>query len=195
MTFINLKVKTIITFLLFCAIIFCISSNISVINRVDRLEQKLNERIEDIENKNIPSLRMYYAIKEYAHKYDIPEKYAFGLAYKETSYSGPFHYSYNPKQISYANAYGPMQILLPTAKYVWKDTIHEKEITPQKLLDNIEFNVETSMKYIRYLYDRFNDWHKVFVYYNCGSNTNQHSINYSYSICNFDYNKVWKSIK
>ena len=43
------------------------------------------------------------------------KRYAYGIAYAETRYKGPFHWNYNPAQTSCVGAEGPMQIMLSTA--------------------------------------------------------------------------------
>jgi len=120
-----------------------------------------------------PCIAMHNCIEKYSSIYNIPKKYAYGVAWKETSYSGAFHWEYNPGQISYAGAMGPMQIMYPTAQMMWKDV----EFTREKLKNDIEFNVETSMKLLRHLHDRYGDWKIVFGCYNTGRPiVNQYSI-------------------
>lgn len=114
---------------------------------------------------NYPAcLQMYYGIEKYSKKYNIPKQYAYGIAYKETGYRSPFQWGYNPNQISPTGALGPMQVLLSTAKWVWNDN----SISKDKMLNNIEFNIETSMKYLNMLYKQYGDWKIVFGYYNTG---------------------------
>ena len=109
-------------------------------------------------------LKMYYCIEKYSKVYNIPKQYAYGIAYMETKFTNPFQWGYDHRQISSAGALGPMQIMLPTAKSVWNDN----DITKEKLLYDIEFNVETSMKYLSILYSQYKDWKKVFGCYNTG---------------------------
>lgn len=119
-----------------------------------------------------PCLRMYDAIQKYADMYHIPKKYAFGIAYKETTYRGPFDWKYNPKRTSCVGAIGPMQIMPSTADLVWKT-----QISKSVLMNNIEFNVHTSMKLLRKLHDRYADWKIVFGCYNTGKPLiNQYAI-------------------
>lgn len=110
-----------------------------------------------------PEIRMFYAIEKYAEDYQIPRKYAYGIAFAETSYEGPFHRNYNHKQTSYAGAVGPMQIMPSTAKLMWP----KEQITKTRLF-NIGFNVHTSMKLLRDLHDRYGNWKVVFGCYNTG---------------------------
>ena len=46
------------------------------------------------------AVRMFSSIEKYASKYNIPLRYALGIAYAETRYEGPFHWQYNPQQKS-----------------------------------------------------------------------------------------------
>lgn len=127
-----------------------------------------------------PCLQMYYLIDKYAAKYNIPRKYAYGIAYYETRYTNPFQWDYNHKQASSAGAVGPMQVMLPTAKMMWP----RKPITKTELTNSIQLNVETSMKLLRYLYDRYGDWKLVFGAYNTGRPmVNQYALNvYNYNL-------------
>jgi soluble lytic murein transglycosylase-like protein len=106
---------------------------------------------------------MYYHIKKYADEYNIPEDYAFALAYQETHYMGPLHTNYNHKLTSSAGAVGPMQVMLSTARSVNKDGV-----SLHKLKTDIEYNVMTSMKLLRRLHDKYGDWGLVFGAYNTG---------------------------
>jgi soluble lytic murein transglycosylase-like protein len=116
-------------------------------------------------NENTPPcIQLYYYIDKYAEEYNIPKAYAYGVAHVETGYRGPFHWSYNPAQTSSVGAVGPMQIMPTTAKMMWP----KWEIDKEELRTNIEFNAKTSMKLLRYLYDRYGDWKTVFGCYNTG---------------------------
>lgn len=112
-----------------------------------------------------PCLQMYFNIEKYAEMYNIPKDYAYGIAFVETRYEGPFHWKYNQKQISIAGALGPMQIMPSTAELTWPDST----ISNNRLMTDIEFNVHTSMKILRSLYNRYRDWKLVFGAYNTGS--------------------------
>jgi soluble lytic murein transglycosylase-like protein len=110
-----------------------------------------------------PCVSLYNSIEKHASKYGIPRKYAFGIAHKETSYSGPNHIDYDPYRISSAGALGPMQIMLTTA-----EEINKTKISKSKLKNDIDYNVETSMKILRKLKDRYKDWKLAFGAYNTG---------------------------
>jgi soluble lytic murein transglycosylase-like protein len=118
---------------------------------------------ERIDRGSPPCLQMYKYIKAYADTFDIPLRYAFGVAHTETGYRGPFHWRYNPAQTSSANALGPMQILLSTARYINKDNVSR-----ETLKTDIEYNVRTGIKYLRRLHNMYGRWDIVFGYYNTG---------------------------
>jgi len=110
-----------------------------------------------------PSIKMFSSIVENAEKYNIPIRYALGIAYVETRYEGPTDWNYNPALTSPAGALGPMQIMPGTAKMMWGENIHKK-----KLKEDIDFNVETSMKLLNKLHKKYKDWKIVFGCYNTG---------------------------
>jgi len=123
-----------------------------------------NVRIPDsIDQGSPPCLQMYRYIKAYADTFDIPLRYAFGVAHTETGYKGPFHWRYNHAQTSYAGAEGPMQIMLPTARWNNKDNVSR-----ERLRNDIKYNVKTSMKVLRKLYNKYRNWKVVFGCYNTG---------------------------
>jgi soluble lytic murein transglycosylase-like protein len=112
-----------------------------------------------------PCLQMYFSIEKFAEKYNIPKRFAYGIAFAETRYGGPFDWNYKHTQTSYAGAIGPMQIMPSTADMMWPG----KKISNKKLMTDIQFNVETSMKLLRRLYDRYGNWKTVFGAYNTGT--------------------------
>ena len=116
-----------------------------------------------IDQGSPPSLQMYRYIKAYADTFDIPVRFAFGIAHTETGYRGPFHWKYNPAQTSCAGAVGPMQVMVATARWTNKD-----HVSKERLRTDIGYNVRTSMKYLRKLYNKYRDWKIVFGCYNTG---------------------------
>jgi len=121
-------------------------------------------RIPDSINQGSPpSLQMYRYIKAYADTFDIPVRFAFGIAHTETGYRGPFHWKYNPAQTSCAGAVGPMQVMVATARWTNKD-----HVSKERLRTDIGYNVRTSMKYLRKLYNKYGDWKIAFGCYNTG---------------------------
>jgi soluble lytic murein transglycosylase-like protein len=121
-------------------------------------------RISDsIDQGTPPSIQLYNHIKAYADTFNIPLKYAFGIANAETGYRGPFHWNYNPAQISCAGAVGPMQVMVSTARWINKDMVSK-----ERLRTDIKYNVYTSMKLLRKLYNLRGNWKLVFGEYNTG---------------------------
>ena len=112
---------------------------------------------------DVPSIELYYAILKYSKEFEIPTEYAFGIAYVETGYQGPLDFTYDHRQISSAGALGPMQVMPSTANWINKTKV-DKSI----VLNDIDFNVRTSMKLLRQLKDKYNSWPIVFGYYNTG---------------------------
>lgn len=112
---------------------------------------------------DVPSIELYYAILKYSKEFNIPQEYAFGIAYVETGYQGPLHFNYDHRQTSSAGALGPMQIMPSTANW-----INQKKIDKKIVLNDIDFNVRTSMKLLRQLKDKYDSWLVVFGYYNTG---------------------------
>jgi soluble lytic murein transglycosylase-like protein len=110
-----------------------------------------------------PCLQMYYYIEKYADSFNIPKRFAYGIASHETGYKGPFHWHYNPALSSSAGAQGAMQVMVGTAKLVNHETV-----SASKLRNNIEYNVMTSMKLLRKLHNLYGDWQTTFGAYNCG---------------------------
>ena len=111
-----------------------------------------------------PCIQLYYYIEKYAADYEIPLSYAYGVAYAETHYEGPFDWKYKHSQTSCVGAVGPMQIMPATANLMWPDS----SISVSRLKNDIEFNVKTSMKLLRRLRDKYGDWKLVFGAYNTG---------------------------
>lgn len=135
-----------------------------------------------------PSLKMYYCLKKYSKMYNIPEEYAFAIAYQETRYQGPFHKDYSWSMTSTAGAVGPMQIIPRYGKSYAKKYLN-REITDQELNEDIELNVQISMLMIRDWKDMSGDWRLAFGGYNTGKLLiNQYAIN----VYNKDY--IWLKI-
>ena len=95
-------------------------------------------------------LKMYYFIEKYSDEYKIPKHIAYNIAYKETRYLGPFHWSYKHAQTSVVGALGPMQIMPSTSKFINKESVHLN-----KLKTDIEYNVRTSMKLLNHLHKKY----------------------------------------
>ena len=150
--------------------------------RINRNQEPMQEIVtKQIKTTDPPCLQMYFYIEKYAEEYNIPRSYAYGIAYCETRYDGPFHWNYIPSQTSSVGAVGPMQIMLATANY-----INKSKTTKDKLKNDIELNVKTSMKLLRHLKDTYHDWKLVFGCYNTG----RPMVN-NYAIRVYNYSPNW----
>lgn len=135
-----------------------------------------------IDPKDPPCIQMYYCIEHYAERYKIPKHYAYAIAYYETGYQGPSHWKYNHALGKEGGAAGPMMIM-PIA-----DVAVNKTHDFQRLNNDIEYNVITSMKLLRNLHNRYRDWPTVFGFYSTGKAQPNF---YSQLICNFDLSTKW----
>ena len=118
-----------------------------------------------------PSVQVYYYTKIYCEEFDVPETVAFGVVKLETAYKGPDKHDYNPSQTSSANARGPYQLLLSTAKdmYVILGLGPRHELTSEMLLTDVELNVKLGIRYLKWVHDNVSrNWTIVCGFYNSG---------------------------
>jgi soluble lytic murein transglycosylase-like protein len=148
---------------------FLAMATIGLVVMVSMTDDKTEEEtytlrdMEPVSSTDPPCIQMYYYIEQYADSFNIPKRYAYGIANAETGYKGPFHWRYNPAQTSCVGAVGPMQIMLATARFINRDGVSK-----DKLKSNIQYNVFTSMKLLRRLYNKYGNWKTVFGAYNTG---------------------------
>lgn len=113
---------------------------------------------------SLKSLEVYYCTLKMADKYNVPYPIAFGVLRKETNYRYAVDPTYDPYQVSSADAYGPAQVRLPTARWVaGTDTISAND-----LRYNIPLNIEISMKFLNQLHDKYQNWGYALGEYNTG---------------------------
>ena len=137
---------------------------LSVIAKILVHEERIYMGASDSELPSPPCVQVHNCIEKYADEYNIPIRYAYGVAYQETRYSGPLDWDYNHAQISSAGAVGPMQIMYQTARMLFPD----KNFSKEDLKNDIDFNVHCSMKLLRRLYDKYGNWKLAFGAYNTG---------------------------
>lgn len=148
--FLTLAILTVLVFLFFA--------------RVNRNQEPTVSMLKsEVTTTDPPSIQMYFYIEKYSQEFDIPRNFAYGIAYCETRYGGPFDWNYNPYRTSPVGALGPMQVMPNTAKF-----INGTRPTNETLKTDIAYNVRTSMKLLRYLKDKYRDWKVVFGCYNTG---------------------------
>lgn len=110
-----------------------------------------------------PNLQMFFSIEKYAKEFNIPKSFLYGIAYHETRYEGPYDLNYKHNLSSPVGALGPMQIMPATSRFINGETVSR-----ERLKSDIDYNVKTSAKLLRYLKDRYGDWKIVFGFYNTG---------------------------
>lgn len=132
-----------------------------------------------------PNYQLYEYMKVYSEEYDIPFEYALNCAREETGYRGKLDFHYTPfidkLRKSYADAYGPLQVQVPTANDMWSGMT----ITEDMLGYDIKLNVITSFRYKRYLFGIYNDWTKVYSVYNQGWKGKDNINDYARKITGF----------
>jgi soluble lytic murein transglycosylase-like protein len=130
------------------------------------------------------SLKMYNLLEELSEVYDIPKHIVYNIAFSETRYKGPFDLRYNPFLTSSSGAEGPMQIMPKTA-----NGINNKKIDVKTLRTDLRLNIETGLKLLRRLYDKYGDWYLVCGCYNTGRPiVNGYAL---YCTNNLNYKKNW----
>ena len=147
-------------------VVAVLSAATTIVTSVQTEEPEVKQEVrlpETSQQRVPPCMQMYNCIKQYADTFDVPLRFAFGIANAETGYRGPFHWNYNHAQGSSAGALGPMQIMLPTAR-----SNNNDNVSRERLRNDIEYNVRTSMKVLRKLYNKYGDWKTVFGCYNTG---------------------------
>jgi soluble lytic murein transglycosylase-like protein len=157
----TIRTHLIIIYLLICSLLLTLTYFLFEISIDSEFETKLEQSL--YEPGSPVSLRMYYLIEKYSEEYNIPKYIAYNISYKETTYRGPFDWSYKPGLVSYAGAVGPMQVIPSTASF-----INNRKIDKEPLRTDLDLNIMTSMKYLRYLKDKYKSWDVVCGYYNTG---------------------------
>jgi soluble lytic murein transglycosylase-like protein len=170
-----------------CLSVIILTSSFNIITKVeDKKEINLDKLGSSVLNYPTP-LKMYELIDHYSDVYKIPKHIAFNVAYLETKYKGPFDWKYKHNLSSPAGAVGPMQVMPTTATY-----IQNKIISKENLKNNLELNIQTSMKLLNKLYKMYPNWKLV-----CGAyNTGRPMINSYANFCvnNTNYRKNWKRL-
>ncbi len=139
-------------------ILFFILVFVVGITHIDSSTKKYEIKITD--SKLVKYWTLYYA-----KEYQIPKEIAFNILKKETRWNekdtlyiatqvGDHKRDKKNRPIKGTErAFGPGQIHLQTAHGIWKD----KTITKERLKKDIEFNIHTMCKILKYNYDYFRD--------------------------------------
>lgn len=111
----------------------------------------------------------------YCKEYNIPREIMGGVLFLETKWEVA-DTSYNAHRVGDGGkSFGPAQVQLQTARSVWGDP----NVTAKKLKYDIEFNIKTSTKLLRMLYDELrpqyttekSTWLATLSCYNMGMGT------------------------
>lgn len=154
-----------------------------------KLEQIENDIIEMeviAHNQDVPSIQMYSCLEKYSKEYKIPRHIIHNIAFRETTYRGPFDWKYNPARESGYGAVGPMQVTLIAAKDVYGHSVNKK-----RLKEDIDFNIKTSAAYLNKLYKRFNNWDKVVSFYSAYDKQADYVV---YVTNNKNYKNKWLAL-
>lgn len=119
--------------------------------------------------KSTPEIQLYYYIKQYCKKYNVPEEIVYSIAHNETNYRGPLDKSYKHNLKSSAGARGALQVMPSTYRAIMGQKISEHE-----LQNNIQKNTECAIKYLSILYKKYKNWDKVLAVYASGNPKNTH---------------------
>lgn len=178
-----LKTTAVASFIITCILILVTAFGSSVETEEQRMIAEYSSQ------ENVPaSIELYNIIEKKSEEYGIPKHIAYNVAYMETRYRGPFHWSYNPYLTSSAGAQGPMQIITRYAHHFVGRTV-----TPTELRTDLEMNVDVSMKMLKRLYGMYGRWDLVLGYYNTGyPQVNDYA---SYGSSTKNYKEKWVRIK
>ena len=179
-----MKLKDLVLVLLFTISMLVVFTSLQSFNKKHVFDVDVELAKNNSEVLSPTPMYMYENIEKYSDRYDIPKHIAYNISFLETRYQGPFHWKYNPKQTSCVGALGPMQIMPGTARLIQKHSVPN-----ETLKNNIRLNIEISMKLLRRLHDKYQDWAIV-----CGCyNTGRPLVNDYARFCvkNQNYQKNW----
>lgn len=156
---------------------------------INKIEKLGNLIVDKTKKENRPnSIIMYDNLESLSKKYGIPKHIVYNIAYLETKYRGPYDWNYKHNLVSSAGALGPMQVMPRTANFIRKD-----DVPKNVLLNDIQFNIETSLILLKNLYDKYKNWGVVCGYYNTGYPVINDYANFC--ISNKNYKKNWLKLK
>lgn len=98
-------------------------------------------------------------IEQYGKEYDVPPHLIAAVIKTESSF--------DPKAESRAGAKGLMQMMPVTFEWLTGEE-HLGEFLPQNKLFDPEINIRYGTYYLRYLYDKFQNWDTTLAAYNGG---------------------------
>ena len=109
--------------------------------------------------KKLHPLKYEEYVERYASEYNVPEYVIFAVINTESGF--------DPNAESSAGAFGLMQMMPSTQKYLATDA-HLDEDTDFEDLADPDVAIRYGTYYLRYLFDKFHKWSVVFAAYNAG---------------------------
>ena len=98
-------------------------------------------------------------VEKYAFEYNVPEYIIYAVINTESGF--------DPNAKSSTGAFGLMQMMPNTFKYLTSDRHLDEEIEFEELADP-DTAIRYGTYYLRYLFDKFHKWNVVFAAYNAG---------------------------
>jgi len=114
--------------------------------------------------------------EEYATFYDVDIELVMAIIMVESSFQS--------KTLSAVGAVGLMQIMPSTASYIMEEDVMQEQLYEPR------YNILVGVKYLAYLYDRFEDTEWVIVAYNAGETITAKWIDEKISASNIPYNET-----
>jgi len=118
----------------------------------------INLTISLIQKASYPKKYEEY-VEKYASEYNVPEYIIYAVINTESGF--------DTKAESSAGAFGLMQMMESTFYYIASDE-HLDEEAEFDDLSNPDTAIRYGTYYLRYLFDKFNNWNVVFAAYNAG---------------------------
>ena len=116
----------------------------------------LINKYQDLKKQQYP-LPYYDIVEKYSAQFDIPMEMIYAIMRTESSF--------DPNAVSHANAKGLMQLTDDTLD--WITRYHLKTEGEIDIFDP-EINIMVGTYYLRYAYDRYENWDTVYASYNAG---------------------------
>ena len=109
--------------------------------------------------KQIYPLKYEEYVEKYASEYNVPPSLVYGIIKTESDF--------DPKAVSSAGALGLMQMMPDT--FTWlSSSEHLDENLPVSSIYEPDVSIRYGVYYLKYLYEKFNDWETVAAAYNAG---------------------------
>lgn len=118
-----------------------------------------------------PSIQTVYYLGKYTDSLGAPYRQMRRSLERETGFKDMLDFSYNPYQISSANALGPLQVLKSTGQFILPD----ERVTAYSLKNDLRQNLKAGTKYYVYLKNRYKDPVIAWQHYNGADSVNNYA--------------------